>query len=897
MTTENPTPEEALAAARAEVAKATEAAVTAQTGSALVRGHDDAVQTKKQLGSAYSLVATSRKAALEKVESAKAIIEAKKQELDAMQRALAAELEPLQKQLARLADGISAVNLYLGRDEQLEEIRAGESAPEGTPLTIRQSVLAMDEETALFTGDDRPFDYEDIDSFTEWLLASPDNVQQVIPDLKGVVAIMARRTPLDYTGNPIADRDKNAANLHTRWLLRNGERLYLMDTDFSVGEYLIPTRRSFTKLFENKEGEALEPGSREWLAAEEKADAITRHYMKVALILQGLVDRTAVFHPLPEGGLNLIANDAYDSGQVVLIEEDEKAIGTGRQPFAKWLEERVELLEVGQRVVGYFPRSNGSHDYERTFVTPKWASSPSTDEVHTINRTDGSYFYFSYERTDTVDDYDNWGNYLGQRAPKTKASYRIEKGGWSQKSFVPIDVVEIDEMQEYLDARTERKAYATMFPALKAAIAFKLAEEKAEAPFRALLAGQLGIEDEEARQLVKWWKTSNKWHRALNGDPVHEARAAKMIVAEHGRRNRDVPLAGLAALHAVKGAMILASRTDDLIAIVPEPRAYSEHSVPQDLFVQIHTFSRTGKPRPVQRWKTLTKAQVAKWTILGESEAWATWQLNVQANWHLPDPEIDRLLDELKEWATSLGHGPLALVKYHETGRYGAKALVYYGSRLADDDDLEQPYLEKTITIKQGTGSFARESGYRNNPGYVSTHDWRMERSRARDDEGHWNTGPEIPTPPYLTNWSGAYPDAVVWTDPAVIAADAELAALWGDRQLAADRTLEAVRNVAYAVYEGWEALDRETRRARFLEDFGDPELWEDHSKSQKKTPFPLPHNAGSPELHVLGRAVVAEGVEVAGKTVAEVLAELSAKIEGLPDALMPVRFPTAAEE
>ncbi len=46
-------------------------------------------------------------------------------------------------------------------------------------------------------------------------------------------------------------------------------------------------------------------------------------------------------------------------------------------------------------------------------------------------------------------------------------------------------------MEEYLGARTERHAYKTMFPALQAAIAFKLAEEEAERPFRDLLVRAL----------------------------------------------------------------------------------------------------------------------------------------------------------------------------------------------------------------------------------------------------------------------------------------------------------------------------------------------------------------------------------------------------------------------
>lgn len=146
----------------------------------------------------------------------------------------AAELEPLRALAARLEDGISAVNLYLGRDEFIEEFRDGASAAADVPLTIRQQVLSMDEEAALL-AEDGGLDFRNIGVFTAWLLETPEHLDQVLPEQRGVVAIMARHTAVDYGLGAIGNAHMNEANFKTWWLLRNGERLYLMTTDFSVG--------------------------------------------------------------------------------------------------------------------------------------------------------------------------------------------------------------------------------------------------------------------------------------------------------------------------------------------------------------------------------------------------------------------------------------------------------------------------------------------------------------------------------------------------------------------------------------------------------------------------------------------------------------------------------------
>lgn len=140
----------ALEAFTAAVDEAVTTASDIETGTGLALNTDTAAETKMRLAKDYGQVVKARTAAVE----AQAVMERAMNEANAILRAKMAELEPMLKMAKRPEDGIGAVNLYLGRDEYIETLRDGEAAPANVPLTIRQLVLAMDEESALNAAED-----------------------------------------------------------------------------------------------------------------------------------------------------------------------------------------------------------------------------------------------------------------------------------------------------------------------------------------------------------------------------------------------------------------------------------------------------------------------------------------------------------------------------------------------------------------------------------------------------------------------------------------------------------------------------------------------------------------------------------------------------------------------
>ena len=931
---------EALEAARRAAQDAVQAATTAQAGNALIpAGADQAMVVKTQMAASRAVVANARKTALEAQATAKEAIRAQQAALEAQLRAMAAELEPLQAQIAMYEEGIWTMNLYLGRDEEIHTLAAGEPAPAGTPIHVRQQVLAMDEESALF-AEAGGMDVTNIDDFDRWITADPAHLHQVLPEQRGVVAIIPRRQGRDYK-EPWLQVIMNEANAQTWWLIRNGDNLYRMLTNFHVGTRLVPARNEFTSMFvDQRTKKPLEPGSHEWLKAEKAAGARERHYMRIALILQGLVDRTAVFHPLPVSGLSLLQPEHYDAGHVVLIADDESQLTTGRKPFYQWLAEKNRQLTPGMRIVmttnheDWPGRSTERWDYGRhERLWPNGVEYPRDGEVYTIARRGekpGS-LVFSYARTVKTWIRDEWGR-EALRTPKTKGSCTIFP---DDKFVLPVDLVTVEEMQTYLTARLERHAYADMFPVLKAAIAFKDAEAAQEAPFRALLAGQVaqaeGVDvttaEDLIRPLVDWWKIGNRWNRALSGDPDAEAKAAKAILAERARLaraagddDRDHRL--VAQIHAAHPDALLVARKKDgtYVALTPAQRRwvrpvdkernyYRDQVAPLDVWVTRHEYTTTGTPKAATEWWIPAPSTVSRWITLHEAEAWASWNRRAVAADHLTDPEIAAAAAELTTVHTPAEWVALAVTYEEDEGRGRAGFGVYlYRPDFTPEDSGELVTASRDrVPVGHFTARWKRERD-----GRVTL--IVRERQYIDQSHGHWTkdkpwTGrahnehfakrdDDQLTPPWgqdRTAWQ------VVWVNDAAYAAAHAQALAAKAISDTASAMYDATRTLTQHLADAWRAQATAAAKVRFLEDYLDESLWEDHAKSLRiQVPWhgsTKGYEGVSGGLAYLTGRLVETGRHPYGLTVAQAVEILGEPVLDRPDlsrfpSNRPVTFP-----
>lgn len=825
-----------------------------------------------------------------------AAIEAARKELEAHLQAQLAEVraavEPLRKMVARLEEGIWTVNLYLGRDEEIVTLADGDPAPAETPITVRQMVLSMDEECRV-AAESGGIDFTGIAAFDEWLLADPAHLEQVLPEPRGVVVLVPRRRGRDYGGDPWVSAQRNEANRHSYWLIRNGGRLYRMDTEFDVGDRLIPARDEFTRFFVGRrynykaaayEEAPVDPGSSEWLKAEAGADARQRHYMRIALIMQGLVDRTTVFRPLPGPGISFLSEASYDAGHVRIITDAELSLGTGREPFRDWQRRLCSQLRPGMRIIGAFNTSewtNTDEGWDRSRVghhsrlSPSDASRPSSDQLHTIERRSGDGFVFLYERADRRYGYEHgdhgrWGDW----PYKKRASCAIRP---DDTAIVPFDLVTVDEMQAYIEARTERHEYEALLPVLKTAIAAKRAEEEQEAPFRLLLAGELakwsGVDGEEAAaavdDLVGWWKLGNRWHRPLVADdPETQAKAIKEIVVEHARRLGDTtgPAAEQAAVERIRAL------DPDVMFIGRKRRGgyvtYAPQEPDSDIFVTRREYNaeRSGvSGGEATAW--LLARPHKSWRVLWTSPRWERWDLAAGLGQHLTEPEA---LDLAKLAAQSDTRQPMVATLDTRRSKlklwYPPKTRYLTPDRLLTGGRSDTHIRGRTVRWSRSTGNRPRFDGLSYGNSYSSHTPW---------DDGYRQY-------------------RILWCDDDIVALAAREATQERDDLAKASRLRDVAHAAEQAIAEQWKARAEQAEYQRFIEDYADPDLWEGHRKTLH-IDYPY-HRSG---VGYMIARLVETGHQLNGLTVAAAL-DLYRTIDvvdvDIPDDILQFTFTTPAE-
>jgi hypothetical protein len=870
----------------------------------------------------------ARRSALSR--ASKQLQEARDQLEQRVRREMAAvedALRPMRKAVERMEELVWTVNLYLGRDEQLVTLLDGDPAPAHTPISVRQMVLSMDEETTI-AAESGGIDFRDVESFDRWVSQSA-NLQRVLPEPRGVVVLVPRRRGRDY-GEPMLNSVLNSENKRSYWLIRNGARLFRMSTDFTVGDLLTPARHEFESYFtefrystdtRSSERVPLEPGSAAWLRAEEQADARRRHYMRAALILQGLVDRTTVFAPLPAERVSLLDPASYDAGHVQLVCDAENTLTTGRTPFYQWLAERNRQLRPGMRIIGAFNlgvftslRSRERWDYDKhERLWPQRAENPPASTPHVIDeRTADGGFLFRYARTEEVRSRGPYGG-TEYRSPKTRASCVI----YPDDLFIlPIDLVTIEEMRDYLDARSERHAYLEMLPLLKSAIAAKEAEVEQERPFRELLAAQIvlahdvdHVEAESAvGDLVTWWKHTTKHYRPLvaAAHRALERRAVREIVAEFAAARAASAQAAREAFRdtaaveqlrtLVPDAMIIArTRAGGYVVLAPQPRSYPAPLARTGVWVREYTAGKTVRNLHQEDWVLPTQARLDKWIVLWQADAWTDWNLAASRADNLTDPEIGALLVMLRDAGVAHMHDayddtaqrrlrrrtgvPAVIACDHEKGRPGLH--MYFDG--GDTYDTPERLLTGTIplaamlvvgaTWRRGQGNTVRIT-VEDNPC------WRQ--------WGMYHHGPDGDiSPPWERQ-------TLLWADEgAVERYRAQAVGRRADLNRAAalrDTAMDAYR----VVVDAWEKRAEDAAYQRFLDDYRDPELWEGHRKTILRK-LNYPHRSSHQDsLHHLLCRVVEDGHDLAGHTVAtaaSLLGEnlsLPADILHLPVALDP---------
>ncbi len=317
-----------------------------------------------------------------------AIFEETKQLQGRLGRWMAAPYLPLKGKAEELRDDLSlidhrlwAVDLYAGLSEEVEPIVKGKPAPASEKVYVYQRMRYMDEESLLYYNNGG-LEFKNLDAFDKWLAQHRD---QFFPNPKCVVAFRVRREKKRREAHNIADvlRIAQLAKKDelTYLYIRNGENLYRLSTENKFGPQIFPDFESnvFSRgeplYWKNgksfvTEGEMLEIQEAEkkssWPTEFHKFDdssiyfddmtaAVTRflwEHNRVALILQGVFDRSRIFQP---HGKVVLSNPEGFAAALELVYDASKALSPSDRPdFEAYRAELNSSLKVGCIVTGFY---------------------------------------------------------------------------------------------------------------------------------------------------------------------------------------------------------------------------------------------------------------------------------------------------------------------------------------------------------------------------------------------------------------------------------------------------------------------------------------------------------------------------------------------------------------
>jgi hypothetical protein len=320
------------------------------------------------------------------------------------------QFEQVKKSLSVVEERIFTVELYCGLQEQVKQIGFGEPASESEPISVRQLMLYMDEET-LWDYKTGGMDFEKLEDFDKWIV-EPSNLNRLLPEKRGVVAFRIRRFEKDYghADSLYAAMEhiaKHEANMKTYLLLRNGDRVYRIASAVDFSPRLVPkldeigekqfqrTHRKYVGTdkhgFPTGEHEVITtiaPDDIRYDECVEKLDRDIKHYNKMVILLQGLLDRSEVFNPHPR--VNLCKPDSFEQW-VKLIRDEEQGLPSNK---VSWEEYRKQLAHCIKTGVWVYVDQTGLYKYKESKAGRRtsdyssfWSNSmPTYIKVSSVNR-------------------------------------------------------------------------------------------------------------------------------------------------------------------------------------------------------------------------------------------------------------------------------------------------------------------------------------------------------------------------------------------------------------------------------------------------------------------------------------------------------------------------------
>jgi len=339
--------------------------------------------SKAQLESMSDKIAVKNNMASVIKRSMERILAIKQEELEMMMAAKKAELASVlahvgevmavfKRQMERIERLIVTLELYLGIRENVIQIAEGEPAPIGEPIHLRQQMLYMDEEF----GDpaDGGIEHKDIEKFEDWMIKTRA-FEKIAPEQKCVVILRPRREMKDRGRDmhPIIKAKLENLDRMVYIFIRNGDNVYRIWSDnIEVTDRLFPKKEELGKMVEElmdatRDKEEAEHDSFDHRDADKKMNEAEKqifYYKRMIILIQGIIQRTQIFAPLPPE-FNLLDISTHE-GVVKYVYDDENLLMDGKLRFKDWLLEVNKGVTKGSRII-YGRMYNDANSHKHRF--------------------------------------------------------------------------------------------------------------------------------------------------------------------------------------------------------------------------------------------------------------------------------------------------------------------------------------------------------------------------------------------------------------------------------------------------------------------------------------------------------------------------------------------------
>lgn len=622
-------------AATGTIAEAISSGITAET-----------VNTLKKAASREHQIATIKAEWIQsKTDSIGSTIKALTPFYEEQAAAALAATEDVRTYVAKLMEGIESLDLYVGKDVDVDTVREGDAAPRDVPLTFVQKKLLMDEELAVWADIDEWFDFTKEALFFDALRAHDDLVRQIFPTERCVLVMAVTRRYIDY-GDGLVNEFRNQESHKVFILVRNGMNIHRVfsPVESHLGTArLFPSRDDQEKIFRGLDGSQIKFEDVAYSGRHAAHERFALHFKRFLLLACGLDHRLKLFGDFYDGPptLDFVSQAFQDKYCHFLHDDDGSAMlpGEERTPLSEWIAEKNAFLRSGSRVLCNW----------REVMNPSTAPAACKP-----NRDSYDFRYDPQQRMSVAIAYRDGQSLcvdvavrgytakFDDRTFNCKVNLtRFKDGEWDYTDlpYLCLDAVEPEDLHWYIHNRDTRKNHLAYIRFFKHALKALRAEREIEQDTRQRLAraledGGIATGDDAAaivQQAAIAWRAANRGQALPSYEGSGMSTAWKSLLnqmymlAGEGKRQTDDVAAFVSTLGYLPLRLVLSGGAKLVVYAQPKPNEMDDRLEPHPWVHRI-TVER-GKARYSEknrRWALLPKAAASETTIhqWPEAEQW-----------------------------------------------------------------------------------------------------------------------------------------------------------------------------------------------------------------------------------------------------------------------------------